>query len=167
MKTRTLNTGRLTLTGVAALALALGLGAPGCGDGASPCTDCPPVEGRYRMAFGDGGVPADCILLGVELPRGRPLDITRSGDRLIGNLEGVGLLGNVSAEGSFTLAGSFGGAMDGGRMDTLSLAGRYTSFEGDGGTARLDGTYTGNFSRPSGTAPQRCSLITPFSATRE
>ncbi|MFY2559696.1 hypothetical protein ACN469_18820 [Corallococcus terminator] len=157
----------MTLTGVAALALALGLGAPGCGDGAAPCTDCPALEGRYRMAFGDGGVPADCANLGVELPRGRPLDINRSGDRLIGNLEGVGLLGNVSAEGSFTLAGSMGGAQDGGRNDTLSLAGRYTSPVGDGGTARIDGTYTGNYSRPSGTAPQRCSLVTPFSATRE
>ncbi|MCK8502262.1 hypothetical protein OWM54_00925 [Myxococcus sp. MISCRS1] len=161
-----MTTGRLTLTGLAVLATALGLGAPGCGDSAAPCTDCPAMEGRYRMAFGDAGVPAECLNLGVELPRNRPLDVTRSADRLIGNLEGVGLLGTISAEGSFSMAGT-GPGQDGGRMDTLSLAGRYTSPEGDGGTARLDGTFTGNFSRPGVEPPQRCSFVTPFSATRE
>ncbi|WP_342381719.1 hypothetical protein NVS55_19130 [Myxococcus stipitatus] len=162
-----MTTGRFTLTGVAALALAAGLATQGCGDDTVPCDNCPAVEGRYRMAFTDGGVPADCTLLGVDLPRGRPLDITRTGASLAGKLEGVSLSGNVSAEGSFTLAGTQPGAPDGGTTVNLSLAGRYTPPEGDGGTARLDGTFTGNFSRPSTGAPQRCGIIVPFSATRE
>ncbi|MFP2925836.1 hypothetical protein ACLESO_11575 [Pyxidicoccus sp. 3LG] len=139
---------------------------PGCGDGATPCSDCPALEGRYRMEFaGDAGVGGDCSNLGVDLPRGRPLDISRTGDRLSGTLEGLSLAGTVSAQGSFSLSGLAAGAPDGGRSDSLSLAGLYTPPVGDGGTARLTGTYTGTFSRAGN--PQRCNLVSPFSATRE
>lgn len=162
-----MTTGRFALTGIAALAIAATLATQGCSDDTIACDNCPAVEGRYRMNFGDGGVPADCTLIGVDLPRGQPMDITRTGASLAGKLEGVGLSGNVSAEGSFTLAGTQAGAPDGGISVNLSLAGRYTPPEGDGGTARLDGTFTGNFSRPSTNAPQRCGIVVPFSATRE
>ena len=152
--------------GVAVLTLVSTL-APGCGDGAAPCTDCPAVEGRYRMDFADGGVPGECSQLGVTLPQGKVLDLTREEATLTGTLEGVSLRGTVSAQGSLSLSGTAPGSPDGGLANTLSLAGRFTPPVGDGGTARLAGTYTGNFTRAGPNGPQRCNVNNPFSATRE
>ncbi|MCP3137909.1 hypothetical protein [Pyxidicoccus xibeiensis] len=163
-----MTSGRLALAGAAVMTAVLTLTSPGCGDGATPCTDCPPLEGRYRMGFaGDAGVGGDCATLGVALPRDKPLNIARTGDRLTGTLEGVSLTGSVSGQGTFSLAGTLAGGTDGGRTDTLSLAGRYTPSVADGGTAQLAGTYTGTFSRTGPSGPQRCNVVSPFSATRE
>lgn len=143
--------------------------APGCGDGAAPCTDCPALEGRYRMDFADAGVSGECSQVGVTLPRGEVLDITREEATLTGTLEGVSLRGSISAQGNFSLSGTGPGAPDGGlaSTSTLSLAGRFTPPVGDGGTARLAGTYTGTFTRAGPNGPQRCNVNNPFSATRE
>ncbi|MBZ4421896.1 hypothetical protein [Myxococcus sp. RHSTA-1-4] len=138
-----------------------------CGDGAAPCTDCPALEGRYRMDFGDAGVPSECSQLGVDLPRGEPLDITRTEATLTGTLESVPLRGTVSAQGTFSLSGNAAGTPDGGVTQTLSLAGRFLPPVADGGTALLTGTYTGNFTRAGPNGPQRCNVVNPFSATRE
>lgn len=159
-----MTSGRFTPAVLTAL---LSLAASACGEGTSPCTDCPAIEGRYRMDFADGGVPAECSQIAVDLPRGRPLDIARTGDALTGSLEGVSLRGTVSSQGSFNLSGNAGGNPDGGLTQNLSLAGSFTPPVTDGGTARLAGTYTGTFTRAGPNGPQRCNVISPFSATRE
>lgn len=151
----------------AALTAVLSLAASACGDGAAPCTECPAVEGRYRMGFGDAGVPGECSQLNVDLPRGKPLDIARTGASLTGSLEGVSLRGMVSAQGSLSLSGGAAGTPDGGVSTTLSLSGFYMPLAGDGGTASLTGTYTGTFTRAGPNGPQRCNVVSPFSATRE
>ncbi|WP_164014190.1 hypothetical protein [Pyxidicoccus trucidator] len=161
-----MTSGRFAPLGAAVLTLGLTLATSGCGDGATPCTECPAIEGRYRMDFGDAGAPDDCGTLGVDLPRGQPLDITRSGADLAGTLQGVSLRGTVSGQGSFSLSGNAAGSPDGGVTQSLSLSGLYTPPILDGGTARLAGNYSGNFSRAGPNGPQRCNVITPFSATR-
>ena len=162
-----MTSGRFAPLGAAVLTVGVFLTAPGCGDGATPCTDCPALEGRYRMAFADGGVPAECSPLGVDLPRGERLDITRTESVLTGTLKAVPLRGSISAQGTFSLAGNAAAAPDGGVTQAVSLAGRFTPPIEDGGTARLAGTYTGNFTRAGPNGPQRCNVISPFSATRE
>lgn len=159
-----MTSGRFTPVLLTAL---LSLAASACGEGTSTCTDCPALEGRYRMGFADGGVSAECSQLAVDLPRGRPLDIARTGDALTGSLEGVSLRGTVSGQGTFSLSGNAAGLPDGGLSRTLSLAGRFTPPVTDGGTALLAGTYTGNFTRAGPNGSQRCNIISPFSATRE
>jgi hypothetical protein len=163
-----MTSGRFAPLGAAVLTGVLALAAPmACGDGAAPCTDCPALEGRYRMDFGDAGVPSECAQLGVQLPRGQRLDISREGDTLTGTLETVSLRGTVSAQGTFSLSGNASAPPDGGVTRTLSMAGLYTAPVGDGGTARVAGTYTGNFTRAGPNGPQRCNVVNPFSATRE
>ncbi len=162
-----MTSGRFAPLGAAALTAVLTLAASGCGDAAPRCTDCPAMEGRYRMDFGDGGVPGECSQMSVDLPRGRPLDITREEDALTGTLEGVTLRGTVSAQGSFSMSGNTPGSPDGGVTRTESLAGVYTPPVQDGGTARLAGTFSGTFTRAGPGGPQRCNVVTPFSATRE
>ncbi|QSQ25646.1 hypothetical protein JY651_12250 [Pyxidicoccus parkwayensis] len=151
----------------AVLTVVLSLVASACGDGVSPCTDCPAIEGRYRMGFGDAGAPAECTQLGVDLPRNKPLDISRTGGALTGKLERVSLRGTVSAQGTFNLTGNAAGTPDGGLGSMLSLTGFFTPPVTDGGTASLAGTYTGNFTRAGQNGSQRCDIVSPFSATRE
>jgi hypothetical protein len=142
------------------------LAIPGCGSG-TPCTDCPALEGRYRMAFSDAGVPGECANLGVQgLPQGSELEVSRTANSLSGTLEGVDLQGSVYATGDFSLAGTRSAVLDGGRTDTLSLTGRYTPPLEDGGTALLGGTFSAGYSRGGAGAPQRCNVTRPFTATR-
>ena len=162
-----MTSGRFAPLGAAVLTLGLSLATSGCGDEPPRCTDCPALEGRYRMDFADGGVPGECGSLAVDLPRGQPLDITRAGDELSGTLQGVSLRGTVSSQGSFSLSGNAAGSPDGGVTQSVSLAGLYTAPVQDGGTARLAGNYSGNFTRAGPNGPQRCNVISPFSATRQ
>jgi hypothetical protein len=162
-----MTSGRFAPLGAAVLTVAFALAPSGCGDAVPACTDCPAVEGRYRMEFGDAGVPGECTQLAVDLPRGRPLDITREEDALTGTLEGLTLRGTVSAQGSFSMSGNATGSPDGGVTRTVSLAGLYTPPVQDGGTARLAGNFSGNFTRAGPNGPQRCNVVTPFSATRD
>ncbi len=148
----------------------LTLTAWGCGGGDTACTDCPAVEGRYRMRFNaDAGVPPECALLGVELPVGEVLDIARTGDRLTSQLAGVPLEGAITFQGTFSLSGSItnAGAPGGARTDTLALNGSYLAPMTDGGTASISGVFTGSHARASDTGGQRCNVSSPFSATRD
>ncbi|MFP2908863.1 hypothetical protein ACLESD_28195 [Pyxidicoccus sp. 3LFB2] len=158
---------RFAPLGAAVLTVGLSLATSGCGDELPRCTDCPALEGRYPLDFADAGVPSDCGPLAVDLPRGQPLDISRSGDALTGTLQGVSLRGTVSGQGSFNLSGNAAASPDGGVTRTLSLAGLYTAPAQDGGTARLAGNYSGNFTRAGPNGPQRCNIVSPFSATRQ
>ncbi|NMO21734.1 hypothetical protein HPC49_42240 [Pyxidicoccus fallax] len=163
-----MTSGRFVSLGGTVLMAVLTFTAPlGCGDGTTPCTDCPPLEGRYRLDFADAGVSGECTQLGVALPQGKRLDITREEATLTGSVEGVPLRGTVSSLGTFNLGGASAGSPDGGVTQVLNMTGRFTPPVEDGGTARLAGTYTGNFTRAGPNGPQRCNVVNPFSATRE
>jgi hypothetical protein len=162
-----MTSGRFALPSASFLIAVLTITTPGCGNGASPCTDCPAIEGRYQLDFPDGGTPSECTQLGVDLPDGEVLNISRTEDRLSGTLEGVSLQGTISGESTFSLSGARAGTPDGGVSGTLSLNGTYTSPGGDGGTARLTGTFAGSFSRAGATDAPRCNLTRPFSGARQ
>ncbi|WP_426752499.1 hypothetical protein [Myxococcus sp. Y35] len=148
----------------------LTLTAWGCGSGDTGCTDCPAVEGRYPIQLtGSAGVPAECALLGVELPEGEVLEIARTGDSLTSELAGVALRGTIGFQGAFNLTGSATntGASGGARTDTLNINGSYIAPVTDGGTASISGVFTGMYARGSNTGGQRCTVSSPFSATRD
>ncbi len=148
----------------------LTLTAAGCGGGDTPCTDCPAVEGRYRIQFSGGaGVPPECSLLSVALPAGEVLDISRTGDQLTARLAGVSLAGTIGSYAAFNLMGSAtnAGAPGGARTDTLNLNGSYIAPAMEGGTASISGVFTGTYVRASDTGGQRCTVSSPFSATRD
>ncbi|MBU8894499.1 hypothetical protein DRW03_08255 [Corallococcus sp. H22C18031201] len=161
-----MTSGRFVLATTAALA-ALGalLSGAGCGNEA-PCTDCPAVEGRYQLSFPDAGVSSDCTRLGITgLPQGADLEVSRNGNSLTGTLEGVSLLGSVTASGGFALGGTQAN-VDAGRTDTLNLAGRTQPLGADGGMVGLEGTFTASYSNPGAGGQQNCALNSPFTATR-
>ncbi|NOJ87821.1 hypothetical protein HNV26_19690 [Myxococcus xanthus] len=138
----------------------------GCGGEAPRCTDCPAVEGRYRLQFDtSAGVPPECALLGVEVPTGEVLDITRSGENLTSRLAGVPVRGTITAQGTFLMTGT--GVPSANRTDTLTLTGSYLAPLTDGGTASINGVLTGSYARASDTGGQRCTVSSPFSATRD
>ena len=137
-----------------------------CGGGDTRCTDCPAVEGRYRLQFNtDASVPSECALLGVEIPAGEVLDIARSGENLTSRLAGVPIQGTITAPGTFLMTGT--GAPSANRTDTLTLTGTYLAPLTDGGTASITGVLTGSYVRASDTGGQRCNVTSPFSATRD
>lgn len=162
-----MTSGRFALPSAVFLTAALTITALGCGNGASPCTDCPAIEGRYKLDFPDAGTPSECTQLGVGLPEGEELNIARTEERLTGTLEGVSLQGTLSGESTFSLSGARAGTPDGGVNGTLSLTGTYTAPVGDGGTARLTGTFAGSFSRAGAADAPRCNLNSPFSGARQ
>ncbi|QDE90914.1 hypothetical protein BHS06_19155 [Myxococcus xanthus] len=138
----------------------------GCGGEAARCTECPAVEGRYRLQFDtSAGVPPECALLGVEVPTGEVLDIARSGENLTSRLAGVPVRGTITAQGTFLMTGT--GVPSVNRTDTLTLTGSYLAPLTDGGTASINGVLTGSYARASDTGGQRCTVSSPFSATRD
>lgn len=138
----------------------------GCGGEAPRCTECPAVEGRYRLQFDTGaGVPPECALLGVEGPTGEVLDIARSGENLTSRVAGVPVRGTITSQGTFLMTGT--GVPSANRTDTLTLTGSYQAPLTDGGTASITGVLTGSYVRASDTGGQRCNVSSPFSATRD
>lgn len=152
-----------------------------CGQSPPPCTECPPMEGRYSLVLQETGVPSNCPSLTVSFPTG-PLDVQRTESQLTASLNGLELQGTLYATSDFTLFGSPGadggtggadggtGGADGGtgRPDSVSLTGRYIpASEEDGGVPQLTGTYVGNHSGSSGGRPQRCTVTRSFTATRQ
>jgi hypothetical protein len=134
----------------------------GCGNGVLPCTDCPPLEGRYSLEFADGATPAECTTLGVRLPEG-PLELQRTGSQLTTTLGGVALQGTLYQTYDFNLLGTQGEASGG--STSLNLSGRYAPGPTDGGAGRLSGTFTGTYTRPSAQGTLRCTLSRPYTAT--
>lgn len=163
-----MTSGRFALAAVVIAATGTLVATSGCGDDGAPCTDCPAMEGTWRMDFADAGVPAECVNLGVQaLPQGEDMTVNRAGSTLTGTLTGVSLQGTVYASGDFSLGGIGPTSLDGGHTDNLNLTGLYTPSVGDGGTAALRGTFSGNYSRAAtGGTPQRCTVSRPFTATR-
>jgi hypothetical protein len=157
-----MTTGRFWLIAAALATTATALAA-GCGDNGAPCTTCPPVEGRYTVAFEPGTIPADCASLGVGLPQG-PLDIQRTGAGLTATLDGVPMEGTVYQTFDFTLLGTQAG-LDGGSTQ-FSLSGRYTPGRLDGGTGALAGSFTGAYARGSAQGTRRCSLYRAYTAAQ-
>ncbi len=168
--------GRLTRTAAVLLgALCAGIA---CGQSAPPCTDCPPMEGRYSLVLQETGLPSNCANLTVSFPSG-PLDVQRVDSQLSATLEGFTLQGTLYATSDFSLVGlpapglggtdgGTGGADGGaGRPESVSLNGRYLpASEEDGGVAQLTGTYVGNHAG-SGGRTQRCTVTRSFTATRQ
>ncbi|RKG99059.1 hypothetical protein D7X32_27615 [Corallococcus carmarthensis] len=144
---------------------------PACDEGGTTdCGDtCPPVEGRYPLAFrDDAGLPAECVNLNVQaLADGEPLTLQRDGGTLTGTLTGVPLTGQVYASGALSLSGAPPSSRDGGVNTFLSLTGTVARDTGDGGVVSLAGTFTGSYSRTQGTSSLRCSVTRPFTATRQ
>ncbi len=161
-----MTSGRFALPSAAFLTAVLTITTLGCGNGASPCTDCPVIEGKYRLDFGDAGAPAACTQQGVSLPDGELLNIAQEEGRIRGTVLGVPLQGSVATQGTFSMSGTRAPTA-GGVGGSLSLAGSYSPPREDGGTARLTGTFVGNLAPQGASDAQRCNLNSPFSATRE
>ncbi len=150
------------------LAGALLSASPGCGGGGSPCTNCPPLEGRYALELQEGTLPTACNGLTVTLPKG-PLDVEQRASDVAATLDGMTLRGTLYNTYNFNLLGNSLGAADGGTggPDSASLSGRYIPAVGDGGVPRLEGSWQGNFSGASGGGTRRCTVTRSFTATPE
>jgi hypothetical protein len=147
------------------LAGALLAASQGCGSGGSPCSECPPIEGRYALELQEAPLPSTCSGLTVTSPEG-PLDVTRQGSDVTAMLEGMTLRGTLYATYDFNLVGIAGGADGGtGGPDSASLTGRYIPVVRDGGVPRLEGSWQGNFSGTSGGGTRRCTVTRSFTAT--
>ncbi|XXF75051.1 hypothetical protein P2318_18440 [Myxococcaceae bacterium GXIMD 01537] len=190
-----MTSGRFWITSAAtAGALAL-LGATACGESAiAPCgTNCSAVEGTYALDFEDGGFTdtGDCTLVPLAPPKG-PLELTRRGSELKGQLDGPPLMGTLYNDNTFNLMGTAPTFPDGGLDDSVSLSfsarfipppivrqvpGRDGGTAGDGGTpavsdggaAQLTGLFTGTRTRVAsgGGNSQRCQVTRRFTATRQ
>jgi hypothetical protein len=154
--------GRFWLFSAALVSAVLALSA-GCGGGNAPCTNCPPIEGRYALAFAPGDRPAECVDLGVQLPTD-PLEIQRAGSQLTATLQGVTMQGTLYQTYDFNLAGTKG-ASDAGVTTNMSLSGRFSPAVTDGGVAQIVGTFNGTYQGPTGQGTRRCSLSRPYTAT--
>jgi hypothetical protein len=109
-----------------------------CGDQRA-CSDCPPLEGRYAMAYDDETASADCSAI---RPPAEPaeLELSRVGSTARTTVAGVELSGTVFDSFTFSLTGN--GAGDGGQL-SMNLRGTFVppSSVTDGGT-QLRGTYS-------------------------
>jgi hypothetical protein len=159
-----MNSGRFWLI-VAALATSAVALSAACGNGGgSPCTNCPPMEGRYGVAFAAVTSPDECAPLGVTLPQG-PLDVARAGAALTATWDGIEMEGTLYQSLDFNLLGA-DAQLDGGRT-TFSLNGRYTPGSTDGGMGMLSGSFTGTYTRGSPQGQQNCSLFRPYTAAQQ
>lgn len=150
------------------LAGALLAASQGCGGGGSPCSECPPIGGRYALELQEGTLPAACGGLTVTLPEG-PLDVEQQGNDVTATLDGVTLRGTLYTTYDFNLVGIAAEGGDGGTggPDSVSLSGRYLPVVRDGGVPRLEGNWQGNFSGASGGGTRRCTVTRSFTATPE
>jgi hypothetical protein len=159
-----MNSGRFWLI-VAALATSAVALSAACGNsGGAPCTNCPPMEGRYMVEFALVATPDECAPLGVSLPRG-PLDVERAGGALTATWDGIDMQGTLYQSLEFNLLGT-DAELDGGRT-TFSLNGRYTPGSTDGGMGMLSGSFTGTYTRGSPQGPRDCSLFRPYTAAQQ
>lgn len=159
-----MNSGRFWLIVAALATTAMALSAACGSGGGAPCTNCPPMEGRYVVAFAAVTSPDECAPLGVFLPRG-PLDIERAGAALTATWDAIEMQGTLYQSYDFTLLGT-DAELDGGRT-TFSLNGRYTPGSTDGGIGTLSGSFTGTYTRGSPQGPQDCSLFRPYTAAQQ
>jgi hypothetical protein len=122
---------------VAALVLAA------CGNNL-PCTECPPIEGRYAMTYKDLSLDGGC---GERAAPVQVLDIARSGSELTS--PDAGLSGTLYDTFDFSLR-----ARAGGELRSLSYTGKYVAGIADGGD-RIRGDYRASFSTDAGTCASR------------
>ena len=150
-------------------ALALLLTSTGCpGGGGAPCTDCPPIEGRYAPQWEDSGLPDNCQGVTVVIPEG-PLEVGRQGSDVTAQLQGMTLRGTLYRTYDFSLLGIGSESTDGGigGLESASLTGRYIPAIGDGGVPRLRGDWQGTYSGTSGGGTRFCTVTRPFTAPRQ
>ncbi|HVG60043.1 MAG TPA: hypothetical protein VNA24_15910 [Hyalangium sp.] len=159
-----MNSGRFVLIIAALATSAIALSAACGNEGGSPCTDCPPMEGRYVVAFAAVTNPDECAPLGVFLPRG-PLDIGRAGSALTAHWDGMEMQGTLYQSLDFNLLGT-DAQLDGGRT-TFSVNGRYAPGSTDGGMGMISGTFTGTYTRGTPQGPQDCALFRPITAAQQ
>lgn len=159
-----MTSGRFWLIAAALTTTAVALSASCGGSGGSPCTSCPPMEGRYTVQFAAVGTPDECAPLGVTLPQG-PLDIQRAGSALTATWEELELQGTLYQSFDFTLLGNEA-QQDGGRTQ-FSLNGRYTPGSTDGGLGSISGSFTGTYTRGTAQGPRDCSLFRPYTAAQQ
>ncbi len=150
------------LTGAALLA------SVGCSGSSQGCLQCPPLEGRYDLAFDPGTIPTSCNGVSVALPEG-PLEVQRQGSDVTATLDGVSLRGTLYDTYDFGLVGAGAEQTDGGTggPESSSLNGRYIPAVGDGGVPKLLGDWQGNFASSSAGGIRRCSVTRSFTATRQ
>lgn len=150
-------------------ALALLATSIGCtGGGGSPCSDCPPIEGRYALQWEESGLPDNCEGVTVVLPEG-PLEVSRQGSDVTATLQGMTLRGTLYRTYDFNLLGVGSESTDGGigGLESASLTGRYIPGVGDGGVPRLRGDWQGTYSGTSGGGTRYCTVTRPFTAPRD
>ncbi len=140
----------------------------GCGGGGSPCSECPPLEGRYALEWQEDPLPTACNGLTVTLPVG-PLDVQQRGSNVTATLDGLTLRGTLYTTYNFNLVGFADGTADGGTggPDSASLSGRYIPVIRDGGVPRLEGNWLGDFSGANGGGTRHCTVTRSFTATPE
>lgn len=158
-----MTSGRFWLIAAALAATAVAFSAA-CGGSGSPCTSCPPMEGRYTVEFAAGAIPEDCAALGVTLPRG-PLDIQRAGAGLTATWDEVELEGTLYQSLDFSLLGTEA-ELDGGRTQ-FSVSGRYMPGSADGGVGAISGSFTGAYTRGSAQGPRNCSIFRAYTAAQQ
>ncbi len=136
-----------------------------CDSDNRPCTTCPPIEGRYALAFESTTNTGSCQ--GVNPPAGGTLVIGRQAATLTGSFPPYeDLRGTIYTGGDFTLSGSVN--TDGGTpSSTVSIRGVYRAVVRDGGVASLDGTWLEIHQRSSPSGATECSLDRAFDATRQ
>jgi hypothetical protein len=151
-------------------ALALLTVSTGCtGAGNSPCSDCPPMEGRYALRLEENTLPDNCDGVTVVLPEDGPLEVSRQRSEVTATLQGMTLRGTLYRTYDFSLLGFGNESGDGGigGLESVSLSGRYVPAMGDGGVPRLTGEWQGTYSANSGGAPRFCTVTRPFTAPRQ
>ncbi|HEX8821800.1 MAG TPA: hypothetical protein VF794_17880 [Archangium sp.] len=149
--------------------LALLSASTGCtGGGGSPCSNCPPIEGRYALQLEESAFPEDCGEVAVDLPEG-PLEVSRQGSDVTATLNGMTLRGTLYTTYDFNLLGVGAETTDGGigGLESASLSGRYIPAVGDGGVPRLRGDWQGTYSGTSGGGTRYCTVTRPFTAPRQ
>ncbi|HEY0095893.1 MAG TPA: hypothetical protein VGB96_16310 [Archangium sp.] len=140
----------------------------GCTGGGSPCSNCPPIEGRYALQLEESPLPEDCGDVTVVLPQGT-LEVNRQGSDVTALLNGMTLRGTLYTTYDFNLVGVGAETMDGGigGLESASLTGRYIPAIGDGGVPRLRGDWQGTYSGTSGGGTRYCTVTRPFTAPRQ
>ena len=135
------------------------LTAMACGD-ARPCSNCPQVAGRYRLAFAnDAGVLTGCASA-PQAPSPFELELQQSGSVVRAFIEGVEYRGTLLDTYDFSLQASATDT-DGG-LSTERVRARFIEGAPDAGDG-LRGTWVS----ARATGASTCELERPFTGRRE
>jgi hypothetical protein len=140
--------------------------AAACGTANRVCfQSCPPMEGRWRVVFESGSVPADCQAIDAA-PVDGELSVTRQGAALTATFGGTELTGTLYESFDFSLNGQ--STPNGGGLDAISFRGRYVP-SSDGGTAgaQLTGVHDVTLTRTRAVGGNiTCRYVRDYTASR-